>query len=179
MEKPSKQPQLGWATPKEFNSHAVIPNLAYRVEGLPITAQSLIDIAGHLAGMAQAWKNAEQLGQTVTTIGGLYFTGTNERDCRFFGLNSDLRIEFGEVPEFTWKDGDVLNPLHLRVDTFSSSPCGRFANRNSAGVRVIHLPTGLEAKVEGGRSAFANRRDADLELIRLLDKRFGVTHEVR
>lgn len=178
MEKSNKEPQLGWAKPKDFSSHAVFPNFSYPVEGKPVTAQSLMEIASHIFDMAQSWKNAEQLGQTVTYTGGIAFSGQPGEGAAFRSINSDLRIEFSPAPEFTWKDGDILNPLHLRIDTFSSMPQG-FANRQSAGVRVIHLPTGLEARGEGGRGAFANRHTAEGELIRLLDERFGVTHEVR
>lgn len=178
MEKSNKQPQLGWAEPKDFSSHAVIPNFTYPMQGKPVNPQALMEIASYIAGMAQSWKNAEQLGQTVTYTGGIFFSGQPSEGAAFQAITSDLRIEFSPAPEFTWKDGDILNPLHLRIDTFSSMPQG-FANRQSAGVRVIHLPTGLEARGEGGRGAFANRHTAEVELIRLLDERFGVIHEVR
>ena len=55
-----------------------------------------------------------------------------------------------------------LDPKDLRIDAYSNAPSGW--SRSANGVRVIHLPTGLEATAEGERTQHANRGKALAQL---------------
>jgi hypothetical protein len=51
----------------------------------------------------------------------------------------------------------AINPDDLRIFTWNSRRKGAFSLRDSYGVHVIHLPTGIEAKVESEKSAYKNK----------------------
>jgi len=70
----------------------------------------------------------------------------------------------------------IIPPDDLKIETFrSSGPGGQNVNRRETAVRVVHLPTGLVAASQMGRSQQQNREQAEKllksKLIKLMEER--------
>jgi peptide chain release factor 1 len=65
------------------------------------------------------------------------------------------------LPEVDEISDVVLNPAELRIDTFRASGAGgQHINKTDSAVRVTHLPTGIVAECQDGRSQHKNKAQA-------------------
>lgn len=65
------------------------------------------------------------------------------------------------LPEPDPTQAVTLNPSELRIDTFRASGAGgQHINKTDSAVRVTHLPTGLTAECQDGRSQHSNKAKA-------------------
>ena len=65
------------------------------------------------------------------------------------------------MPEPDETQAVKLNPSELRIDTFRASGAGgQHINKTDSAVRVTHLPTGLTAECQDGRSQHSNKAKA-------------------
>ena len=100
------------------------------------------------------------------TYGRLRFESGGHRVQRVPATESQGRIHTSActvavMPEPDEREAITLNPADLRIDTFRASGAGgQHINKTDSAVRVVHLPTGMVAECQDGRSQHANKAQA-------------------
>ncbi len=137
---------------------------------------------------AQGWK-VETISESPSEVGGykevvLRMEGSSGSDAGN-GVYGKLRFESGGhrvqrvpttetqgrihtsactvavMPEPDEHQAITLNPADLRIDTYRASGAGgQHINKTDSAVRVVHLPTGLVAECQDGRSQHSNKAKA-------------------
>jgi peptide chain release factor 1 len=143
--------------------------------------------AGDLARMylrfaeGQGWRT-EILSENVSDLGGykelvvrvegdavygrLKFESGGHRVQRVPATETQGRIHtsactIAVMPEPDEAEVITLNPADLRIDTFRASGAGgQHINKTDSAVRVVHLPTGIVAECQDGRSQHSNKAKA-------------------
>ena len=98
--------------------------------------------------------------------GALRFESGGHRVQRVPATESQGRIHTSActvavMPEPDEAQAITLNPADLRIDTFRASGAGgQHINKTDSAVRVVHLPTGLVAECQDGRSQHSNKAKA-------------------
>ncbi len=143
--------------------------------------------AGALARMylrfaeSQGWRT-EILSENVSDLGGykelvvrvegdgvygrLKFESGGHRVQRVPATETQGRIHTSActvavMPEPDEAEAITLNPADLRIDTFRASGAGgQHINKTDSAVRVVHLPTGIVAECQDGRSQHSNKAKA-------------------
>jgi peptide chain release factor 1 len=143
--------------------------------------------AGDLARMylrfaeGQGWRT-EILSENVSDLGGykelvvriegdgvygrLKFESGGHRVQRVPATEAQGRIHtsactIAVMPEPDETEAITLNPADLRIDTFRASGAGgQHINKTDSAVRVVHLPTGIVAECQDGRSQHSNKAKA-------------------
>ncbi len=143
--------------------------------------------AGDLARMylrfaeSQGWRT-EILSENVSDLGGykelvvrvegdgvygrLKFESGGHRVQRVPATETQGRIHtsactIAVMPEPDEAEAVTLNPADLRIDTFRASGAGgQHINKTDSAVRVVHLPTGIVAECQDGRSQHSNKAKA-------------------
>ncbi|MBI3345827.1 MAG: peptide chain release factor 1 [Burkholderiales bacterium] len=143
--------------------------------------------AGDLARMylrfaeSQGWRT-EILSENVSDLGGykelvvrvegegvygrLKFESGGHRVQRVPATETQGRIHTSActvavMPEPDEAEAITLNPADLRIDTFRASGAGgQHINKTDSAVRVVHLPTGIVAECQDGRSQHSNKAKA-------------------
>jgi peptide chain release factor 1 len=143
--------------------------------------------AGDLARMylrfaeRQGWRT-ELLSENVSDLGGykelvvriegdgvygrLKFESGGHRVQRVPATETQGRIHtsactIAVMPEPDEAEAITLNPADLRIDTFRASGAGgQHINKTDSAVRVVHLPTGIVAECQDGRSQHSNKAKA-------------------
>jgi peptide chain release factor 1 len=143
--------------------------------------------AGDLARMylrfaeGQGWRT-EILSENVSDLGGykelvvriegdgvygrLKFESGGHRVQRVPATEAQGRIHtsactIAVMPEPDEAEAITLNPADLRIDTFRASGAGgQHINKTDSAVRVVHLPTGIVAECQDGRSQHSNKAKA-------------------
>ncbi len=133
----------------------------WRVE---IMSESVSEIGGYKEVVLRMEGHTDEWG--VGVYGKLRFESGGHRVQRVPTTETQGRIHTSActvavMPEPDEHQAITLNPADLRIDTFRASGAGgQHINKTDSAVRVVHLPTGLVAECQDGRSQHANKAKA-------------------
>jgi peptide chain release factor 1 len=119
-----------------------------------------------LGGYKEIVLRIDHGGSGAGVYGQLKFESGGHRVQRIPATESQGRIHTSActvavMPEPDEAEAIQLNPADLRIDTFRASGAGgQHINKTDSAVRVVHLPTGIVAECQDGRSQHSNKARA-------------------
>jgi peptide chain release factor 1 len=119
-----------------------------------------------LGGYKEVVLRIEGAGANSNVYGQLKFESGGHRVQRVPVTETQGRIHTSActvavMPEPDEAQAIQLNPADLRIDTFRASGAGgQHINKTDSAVRVVHLPTGIVAECQDGRSQHSNKAKA-------------------
>jgi peptide chain release factor 1 len=125
-------------------------------------AEIISESPSELGGVKEAVLRVEGDG----VYGALRFESGGHRVQRVPATETQGRIHTSActvavMPEPDETEAVKLNPADLRIDTFRASGAGgQHINKTDSAVRVVHLPTGIVAECQDGRSQHSNKAKA-------------------
>ncbi|PTT83607.1 peptide chain release factor 1 [Pelomonas sp. HMWF004] len=127
-----------------------------------ILSQNVSDLGGYKELVVRVEGNSTNGG----VYGRLKFESGGHRVQRVPATETQGRIHTSActvavMPEPDEAEAITLNPADLRIDTFRASGAGgQHINKTDSAVRVVHLPTGIVAECQDGRSQHSNKAKA-------------------
>ena len=128
----------GWRTELVSESHGEVggyKEVVLRIEGERVYGELKFESGGHRVQRVPATETQGRIHTSACTV--------------------------AVMPEPDEAQAIQLNPADLRIDTFRASGAGgQHINKTDSAVRVVHLPTGIVAECQDGRSQHSNKAKA-------------------
>ncbi|ARU05079.1 peptide chain release factor 1 [Comamonas serinivorans] len=144
-----------------YTRHA--ESTGWRVE---VLSESPAELGGYKEIVLRIEGQAGEGPLATGAYGRLRFESGGHRVQRVPATESQGRIHTSActvavMPEPDERQAITLNPADLRIDTFRASGAGgQHINKTDSAVRVVHLPTGIVAECQDGRSQHSNKAQA-------------------
>jgi peptide chain release factor 1 len=130
------------------------------------TTEIVSESPSELGGYKEVVLRIAGRGPDANVYGQLRFESGGHRVQRVPATETQGRIHTSAatvavMPEPDEAEAVKLNPADLRIDTFRASGAGgQHINKTDSAVRVVHLPTGIVAECQDGRSQHSNKAKA-------------------
>ena len=130
------------------------------------TTEIVSESPSELGGYKEVVLRMAGRGPGANVYGQLRFESGGHRVQRVPATETQGRIHTSAatvavMPEPDEAEAVKLNPADLRIDTFRASGAGgQHINKTDSAVRVVHLPTGIVAECQDGRSQHSNKAKA-------------------
>ncbi|MFP8779281.1 peptide chain release factor 1 [Hydrogenophaga sp. RWCD_12] len=130
------------------------------------TTEIVSESPSELGGYKEVVLRMAGRGPGTNVYGQLRFESGGHRVQRVPATETQGRIHTSAatvavMPEPDEAEAVKLNPADLRIDTFRASGAGgQHINKTDSAVRVVHLPTGIVAECQDGRSQHSNKAKA-------------------
>ena len=130
------------------------------------TTEIVSESPSELGGYKEVVLRMAGRGPGANVYGQLRFESGGHRVQRVPATETQGRIHTSAatvavMPEPDETEAIKLNPAELRIDTYRASGAGgQHINKTDSAVRVTHLPTGITAECQDGRSQHSNRAKA-------------------
>ena len=130
------------------------------------TTEIVSESPSELGGYKEVVLRIAGRGPGASVYGQLRFESGGHRVQRVPATETQGRIHTSAatvavMPEPDEAEAIKLNPADLRIDTFRASGAGgQHINKTDSAVRVVHLPTGIVAECQDGRSQHSNKAKA-------------------
>ena len=130
------------------------------------TTEIVSESPSELGGYKEVVLRMAGRGPGANVYGQLRFESGGHRVQRVPATETQGRIHTSAatvavMPEPDETEAVKLNPAELRIDTFRASGAGgQHINKTDSAVRVVHLPTGIVAECQDGRSQHSNKAKA-------------------